>query len=439
MGPVGSAGAVNPVSAVRPGHSVRGAGGADSVTGDVDSVPGGDDSVPGGVDSVTGGADSVPGGVDLVILEGGVGTGAAEQWLGRVRHAIVLDTVERVLETGAFPRLIVATDDVRLATALEEFNDRLTARVAVDLAPSDGRPFHWGRRLQALVQKWNLERVVVMGGASAPLIGRRDVDGMVRRLRRAGAGVWANNIHSADIIAFHPASVLNGSDPPGTDNALPFWLYERAGLPLGHLPRTLGLTFDVDTPTDALILALHAAAGPRVRRLLAGHPRLQALREARSVLLDRTREAWFAGRISGRQLRFLDDRTRCRLRVFSEERGMKSLGREERGEVVSLLAGWIEAVGPESFFEQLARCCSAAFIDTRVLFAHGGRTVDAADRFASDLGDVEAIRDPWVRRFTAAAQAAPIPVILGGHSLVTGGVWALLDSASAPHGSVPVP
>lgn len=361
--------------------------------------------------------------------------------MGEVRRAIVLDTVERVLAAGAFAEIIVATDDRDLAAALGDLVGPVTVDVS-DVNPGDAGPFHWGRRLQALVQRWNLDRVVVMGGASAPLMNRRDLEALVRRLQGAEGGVWANNVHSADIIAFHPAAALaslSGSDLPATDNALPFWLRERAGLPLGHLPRTLGLTFDVDTPTDALILALHPGAGPRVRRLLAGHPRLQALERARSVLLDRTQEAWFAGRISGRQLRFLDEETRCRLRVFSEERGMKSLGREERGEVVSLLAGWIEAVGPESFFEQLARCCSAAFIDTRVLFAHGGRTVDAADRFASDLGDVEAIRDPWVRRFTAAAQAAPIPVILGGHSLVTGGVWALLDSASAPHGSVPVP
>ena len=37
--------------------------------------------------------------------------------------------------------------------------------------------------------------------------------------------------------------------------------------------------------------------------------------------------------------------------------------------------------------------------------------------------------DPVVRDLTAAARAAPIPVVLGGHSLVAGGIWALAEAA----------
>jgi predicted alpha/beta hydrolase family esterase len=69
----------------------------------------------------------------------------------------------------------------------------------------------------------------------------------------------------------------------------------------------------------------------------------------------------------------------------------------------------------------------AALFDSRVLFAAKGLQPDAADRFASDLFWHEAVRDPWLREFTRAAAAAPIPIILGGHSVVSGGLHALVE------------
>jgi hypothetical protein len=70
-------------------------------------------------------------------------------------------------------------------------------------------------------------------------------------------------------------------------------------------------------------------------------------------------------------------------------------------------------------------------LDTRVLFAHLGRTPSMADRFASDQLAPDEIVDPVVRDFTAAAAAAPIPVVLGGHALVSGGLWLLARSLHA--------
>jgi hypothetical protein len=39
------------------------------------------------------------------------------------------------------------------------------------------------------------------------------------------------------------------------------------------------------------------------------------------------------------------------------------------------------------------------------------------------------ISDPWLREFTEAAIEAPIPVVLGGSSLVTSGVQLLSEAA----------
>ena len=63
----------------------------------------------------------------------------------------------------------------------------------------------------------------------------------------------------------------------------------------------------------------------------------------------------------------------------------------------------------------------------RVLLAHRVGAEEAGwpaaeDRFASDLLLAERIADPWLRELTASAAAAPIPVLLGGHTLVGPGV-----------------
>jgi hypothetical protein len=81
---------------------------------------------------------------------------------------------------------------------------------------------------------------------------------------------------------------------------------------------------------------------------------------------------------------------------------------------------------------------NALILDSRVILAHRRSWPPAADRFHSDLRQPGRIEDPFLREFTAAAMGAPIPVVLGGHSLVSGGLWALVDAAwSRVEGQVP--
>jgi hypothetical protein len=79
----------------------------------------------------------------------------------------------------------------------------------------------------------------------------------------------------------------------------------------------------------------------------------------------------------------------------------------------------------------------AIFLDNRVVLAHRRMWPTAADRFHSDLRQPRAISDPFVRDLTEAAMAAPVPVIMGGHSLVSGGMYALIEAAWARGDDVP--
>ena len=92
-------------------------------------------------------------------------------------------------------------------------------------------------------------------------------------------------------------------------------------------------------------------------------------------------------------------------------------------------AAVLEAAGPRRFFQALAELGDAAFIDTRVLLAHFQIDAARSDRFLSDLGRWRAISEPFLRDFTRAAVEAPLTALLGGHSLVSGGLMALNEFA----------
>ena len=116
---------------------------------------------------------------------------------------------------------------------------------------------------------------------------------------------------------------------------------------------------------------------------------------------------------------------------------MRASGRQARGDVRSLLGYHLEAVGLHRFFEELATMGQAIFLDNRVILAHRGLWPSAADRFHSDLRHPEQVSEPFLRALTEAAIAAPVPVIMGGHSLVAGGIYALTEAAWARGHDVP--
>jgi hypothetical protein len=210
----------------------------------------------------------------------------------------------------------------------------------------------------------------------------------------------------------------------------------RDQLPARELPRTTATLFDIDTPTDLLALSLHPDVAPYTRDYLDGLALdTRHVEGASAMFLQTGAQVILCGRVSSSTMAYAEREALSRTRVFSEERGMRADGRLARGEVRSLLGMHMETVGLERFFQEVVpQLGEAAFLDDRVLWAHAKIWPPASDRFSSDLFLPEAIADPFIRRFTEAAMACPIPVVLGGHSLVSGGLRVLLDAAWARSG-----
>ena len=109
---------------------------------------------------------------------------------------------------------------------------------------------------------------------------------------------------------------------------------------------------------------------------------------------------------------------------------MRASGRQERGEVRSLLASYLDRVGFQGFFEALGDLADAVLIDNRVILASRGLWPSALDRFNSDLYRWDEVENPFLRDLTRAAARAPVPVVMGGHSVVAGGLMALAEAVA---------
>jgi hypothetical protein len=309
------------------------------------------------------------------------------------------------------------------------FRDAGADDVRLVAGPPDDTPF--GARLRAIVAEagGGPAGLVVLGSGSLPLATIDDRRAFVATARHPKTTALANNRYSADAIAIARTDALPPiPDLPG-DNAVPRWLEERAGWTVTDLRRRWRLGVDLDSPLDLELTlpgTLPADLASTVRDRLA---------TLGGVAADRRAELVVAGRSSATTLRWLERNTACRVRALIEERGLRASARLAIADGParpsrpprSILGALLDRDGPESLADRLAELGDGAVIDTRVLLAHRLGVDEAAwpspeDRFASDLLVAERVRDPWLRALTRAAFDAPIPILLGGHTLVGPGL-----------------
>ena len=340
------------------------------------------------------------------IMHPGLGPDPAplERWLAEVRGAVARRHAAGFAAAGA--------SDVEIVSA-----------------PPDATPF--GARLRDILSHGGDDGLVVLGSGAIPLATAADRHAFVAAAGADDRRALANNRYSADVVAIARTATLPAiPDLPG-DNALPRWLEEVAGYRVDDLRRRWRLGFDIDGPLDIVLLRPRDEAPVDVGLVSA------RLASIRGVAADPRAELLIAGRTSAATLAWLERHTEGRVRAWVEERGLRAASRlatsvttTRAGNLrrpTSVLGIVLDAAGPEALGPLLARMCDAAIVDTRVLLAHrlgADETTwpPAEDRFASDLLLSERVVDPWLRALTASAAAAPIPILLGGHTLVGPGV-----------------
>ncbi len=361
-------------------------------------------------------------GTTLVLMVGGGGQSPVERAVRRAREAAAVDLLEAVLEAGCADRAVVATDDPHWTKPLAHLP------LELDLDPP-GEPFHFGRRLAGLVRRYRLEAVLYAGGGAAPLMSPSAWREALADFAAPRPMVVTNNLHSCDWVAFRPAmDLLPLIADQERDNGLAWVLARKAGLPVRALSPSAPSRFDLDTPADLLIARAHPGTPPHLRGALAGLDWSGAAVEGvLGAMAQEGRQLAVIGRSSSAAWAALEEATQCWVRMFAEERGMIASGRLAQGRVRSLLAAYLERVGVQGFFSTLAHLADGVLMDNRVILAARGRWPSRADRFAADLFRWWEVEDPFLRSFSRAAGGAGVPILMGGQSVVSGGLLALVE------------
>ena len=354
-----------------------------------------------------------------IIFSSGKTESRLESIVCEAKRSAVTATLTRLSNLGEMGRPIVATDDALLL--------ELATREGAEGLPT-GAEFHFGKTLAAIANRYPNEQILYIGGGSAALMSEDDWRYFLN-LIGDNAGVVANNLFSADFVLFGPAEAMKRIEPPIIDNDLGFRL-ARAGLPASHPDRTTANQFDIDTVVDAVIATYHPNCPPAIRHLIDRSnldiPGIQAIK---AIVIDPAKELLVSGRIGAAVWRVMETETACRKRVFSEERGMRASGRQDAGLTRSILGILLEAFGPDGLLERLSELADGAVIDTRVLMAHMAWRPSTADRMASDLLDVSHIKHAQLRSLTNEILRSGWPVLLGGHNVISAGLWTLAENA----------
>lgn len=345
------------------------------------------------------------------------------QWLYGTREAMICDLLDKLRSINLIDRIIISSNDEDFLRAVSGKDSRIIA----DFFPSRDR-FQFSQWLCNIIKTYKPERLFYWGSGASPFMTPELLDSICNSIITGENILYTNNFFSADWVAFTPAASVLEITPPPLDNNLAYYLWRDKGIRSVFLAPSVEIVGDVDTPTDLLILSIHPRTGPHtldyLRRLNLDTSKIKSF----ANLLSQKNEIFLAGRVGSALFRYIDTRCFCKFRVISEERGMKSSGRLARGEARSFVGEMIERAGMETFFAFIEETSQGAVLDSRVIFAHVCKKVGIRDRFYSDLGQAEAIENPFVAEFTRRVQRSPIPILVGGHSLILGGLWALVSA-----------
>ena len=356
--------------------------------------------------------------IEALIMLGGMGQNPAEALMQKALEAAAYDLAQICHQSGEFAEITIVADS-NINTPDDE---------AISLQLS--RPHATFGDLinqfsQSISQKTRkVDGYVYFGAGSGPLLTSTDIQILSKLLGNADPNSCVtNNRYSADFFGVRPTNILESLNPPPvSDNNVPIRLIDENKTSVIEMTRSASTQFNIDVPSDLATLSLIKSSGPKLKAFIAQenavlNHAVNAQWRASQHFLRKDSEVFIYGRTSSRVWSYLETETACKIRIISEERGLKSAPKEHQAR--SILAYLIQVYGAQEVFcKLLPQFCSAAFIDLIPIIEHMELTCSRNDRFSADLLNHNDIENEILREIIVAITESPIPIAVGGHSLV---------------------
>lgn len=353
--------------------------------------------------------------ITLIVSTGVYGESRPEEILNRGLEANTFDILDRTKSASSIRKQVLITNSSHLLDLDKSMYPKLSVKKTTE-------DFHFGRSLFDQINRHQLEKVFYLGGGSGPLFRKKDFEKIFKFIENHATRSISNNFYSTDMIGLGSASRLLDFDPPQEDNELG-WLSRDADLTPYELRRSAKTQLDMDSPVDLLSIKLGGSHQGKLSEHIStldwGNTRI---REILPQFTDQSCRLVIAGRIGASTWSHLEREAACQIDVYSEGRG-SGARRKENGLPASPVGSLFEDKGPGEFLKHLTAGATGLFLDTRVLMDYFGEWPSRADRFSSDLLEPQGVDTPYLKELTEAALNAAKPVVLGGHSMVSGALY----------------
>ena len=380
--------------------------------------------------------------ISAIVFEGGTHDGDISRWMDSVREEMAIGLCERLSSVGVFHRVVLCTDRDGLA-------GRALQRIAeLDVYKFHGTgdvEFHFGERLCEVVKAYGFKSFLYFSGGSGQLMDEEDIRSFASTTLTvpykspcsSARYIVANNAYSADMFGISDSSCLMGlnGNLPSSDNEFAMWFCTTFDADIVPLPSQMAFQFDVDTPVDALIMSTMEKSSIDTEGMLgfvknegllfALNRMFTKIETAKAVMKGPGGEFTLIGRVPPSSVSYLNSILKCRIRIFSEERGMRSFKRDVRGEAKSIFASYIKRCGIRNFVNDMSDMTGLAFVDTRVLLSSLGCRLSTEERFASDLFMTDCLKDEMIYELADAFSTSSCNFVCGGHCLVSWGVRSI--------------
>lgn len=331
----------------------------------------------------------------------------------KAREELVFDTCQKIFESGYFNFPIIVGDE-NLQQKAEKLNCIIFEKIdqKIDI----------GQYLLKIINRHSLDKIFYLGAGSCYFLTTDELKFISENT--INGQFISNNPISSDFISFSSSDLTNEIilNFPNIDNYFSSYLMSKTSLKYLKMPVSLGSIFDIDTPNDFAILSKITNNSGRIGNYISQSIFKNIdLDKFIKILSSKSSEIFIYGRINPLNLYMAEKNIPCKIRFLSEERGLKIRGKAS----ASLLEYIFKQENFDNFFKLFENICNGGIFDTRAIFSLFAGEYAQEDVYLSDMKIWQKIKNPFIKSFTKRVSESQVPVILGGHSIVNGGLMAL--------------